>query len=49
MNIPLSSSHSGGCNIVLGDASVRFIRDSTPLLTLQYLASRADGNVLPDY
>jgi len=49
MNIPLSSSHSGGCNIVLGDASVRFIRDSTPLLTLQYLASRGDGNVLPDY
>jgi len=49
MNIPLSSSHSGGCNVVLGDASVRFVTDSTPLLTLQYLASRADGNVLPSY
>jgi len=46
-NIPLSSCHTGGVNVAKGDGSVRFLADSTPLLTLQYLGSRSDGNVLP--
>jgi prepilin-type N-terminal cleavage/methylation domain-containing protein/prepilin-type processing-associated H-X9-DG protein len=48
-NFPLSSGHSGGCNIVMADGSVRFLRDSTPLATLQALATRAGGEVLPNF
>ena len=42
-NAPLVSSHSGGVNAVMGDGSVRFLRDSTPLATLAQLATRDDG------
>jgi prepilin-type N-terminal cleavage/methylation domain-containing protein/prepilin-type processing-associated H-X9-DG protein len=45
-NVSLSSNHSGGVNIALCDGSVRFLRDSTPLETLQRLASRRGGEVL---
>jgi len=37
------SSHSGGANFCMGDGSVRFIRDSTDLLTLQRLCMHQDG------
>ncbi|MCI0458075.1 MAG: DUF1559 domain-containing protein, partial [Gemmataceae bacterium] len=42
-NIPLSSLHTGGCNLLFGDGSVRFWGDSTPLATLYAAASRIDG------
>ena len=44
-NIPLNSAHTGGINISVGDASVRFLRDSTSLTVLQLLAQKADGQV----
>jgi prepilin-type N-terminal cleavage/methylation domain-containing protein/prepilin-type processing-associated H-X9-DG protein len=47
--IPPRSMHSGGVNGLLGDGSVRFIRDSVDLLTFQRLGSMNDGNVLGEY
>jgi prepilin-type N-terminal cleavage/methylation domain-containing protein len=35
--------HTGVCNVVLGDGSVRSLRDSITLTTLLKLAARADG------
>jgi prepilin-type N-terminal cleavage/methylation domain-containing protein/prepilin-type processing-associated H-X9-DG protein len=49
MNIPWSSGHSGGAQTLLGDGHVIFLRDSTPLLTLQWLSTRAGGETLPNY
>ena len=42
-NTPLNSLHTGGVNALLGDGSVRYLRDSTELLTLARLATRDDG------
>jgi len=47
--IPARSLHTGGANVVLGDGSVKFIRDSVDLLTYQRLGSRNDGQPLGDY
>ena len=47
--VPPRSMHSGGVNGLLGDGSVRFIRDSVDLLTFQRLGSMNDGNVLGEY
>jgi len=44
-NVPLVSAHSGGVNVLAGDGSVRFLRDSTDLLTLARYATRDDGGV----
>jgi len=41
------SLHPGGAQVTMGDASVRFISDSTDLLILQRLAIIADGQVIP--
>jgi prepilin-type processing-associated H-X9-DG protein len=41
-----SSYHSGGCNAVLGDGSVRFFKDSINPQTVWALGSRAQGEVL---
>ena len=35
--------HTGGCNAVMGDGSVRFLRDSTEALTLKWLSGATDG------
>jgi prepilin-type N-terminal cleavage/methylation domain-containing protein/prepilin-type processing-associated H-X9-DG protein len=42
-NVPLNSTHPGGVNAVLCDGSVRFLSDSTPLLTLAAICTRDDG------
>jgi prepilin-type N-terminal cleavage/methylation domain-containing protein/prepilin-type processing-associated H-X9-DG protein len=42
----LSSYHPGGCNVVMGDGSVRFIKDSISLTTIWALGSRAQGEVI---
>jgi len=42
-NVPLISPHSGGVNALLGDGSVRFLRDATDILVLARLATRDDG------
>ncbi|MHC5540628.1 DUF1559 family PulG-like putative transporter [Singulisphaera rosea] len=42
----LSSFHSGGCNVAMGDGSVRFIKDSIALPTIWALGSRAQGEVI---
>ena len=40
------SFHSGGINVCLADGSVRFLRDSTPALTLKFLTGSNDGQVV---
>ena len=47
-NIPFSSGHSGGAQMLLGDGSVRFLTASTPVATLQRMSSRAGGEVIPN-
>ena len=38
------SNHPGGANFALADGSVRFLVDALPLLSLQRLCVRNDGN-----
>jgi len=45
-NVPLVSPHTGGVNALVGDGSVRFLRDSTDLLTLARFATRDDGGTV---
>jgi prepilin-type N-terminal cleavage/methylation domain-containing protein/prepilin-type processing-associated H-X9-DG protein len=42
----LSSFHPGGANILLGDGSVRFLKDSVARETVWALGSRAQGEIL---
>ncbi len=43
----LYSFHSGGVNVVMGDGSVRFLRESTSLAVIIALVTRSSGEVLP--
>ena len=43
------SMHTGGVNVLLMDGSVRFVRDSIPLVAWQALATRAGNEVIGDY
>jgi prepilin-type processing-associated H-X9-DG protein len=42
----LSSFHPGGCNVLMCDGSVRFLKDSTSLQTIWALGSRAQSEVI---
>jgi prepilin-type N-terminal cleavage/methylation domain-containing protein/prepilin-type processing-associated H-X9-DG protein len=42
----LSSRHPGGANVLMGDGSVRFLKDSVNPTTLWALGSRAGGEVI---
>ena len=49
-DISMGSNHPGGCNVALGDASVRFLRESIDLnRVLLPLASRNGGEVVSDF
>ena len=40
------SFHTGGANCLMGDGSVRFLRDSIDALTLKWLAGATDGRTI---
>lgn len=42
-NVPLNSAHPNGVNAAFADGSVRFLANSTPLLTLAALSTRDEG------
>lgn len=48
-NIPLSSSHTGGCMALMGDGSVKFLRSTITVATLSMLANSTDGGTLPNF
>ena len=45
----VSSHHSGGGNVSMGDGSVRFLSDNTAYETLQFLAMMSDGAPVSDF
>jgi len=48
-NNPLTSQHTGGVHVLLGDGSVRFLSNSLSETTLQRLAIRNDGLVVGEF
>jgi prepilin-type N-terminal cleavage/methylation domain-containing protein/prepilin-type processing-associated H-X9-DG protein len=46
MQVPPSSRHPGGANLMMGDGSVRFIRNSVNLQSWRALGTRDGGEVL---
>ena len=46
MQVPPSSQHPGGVNMLLGDGSVRFIKNTISLITWRALGTRNGGEVL---
>lgn len=43
----VGSYHSGGAQFAMGDASVRFVRESIPATVLEKIAMMSDGSVMP--
>lgn len=48
-NNPIQSAHVGGVQVLLGDASVRFISENLDLNTWMRLCTRDDGQVLGEF
>jgi len=48
-NFPLSSNHSGGINVLLGDGSVRFVADSTTTAIIGAACTKDGGETLGNY
>lgn len=46
-NRPIQSAHRGGAQVLLGDASVRFVSQSLELQTLFNLSNRDEGQSIP--
>jgi prepilin-type N-terminal cleavage/methylation domain-containing protein/prepilin-type processing-associated H-X9-DG protein len=46
MQVPPSSRHPGGVNVLLGDGSVRFIKDTVSLPTWRAVGSRSGGETI---
>ena len=44
-NDEIFSYHPGGANVLLGDGSVRFLKDSTNLVVLRRLVSLSGGEI----
>ena len=47
-NTEFYSFHTGGCNSLMGDGSVRFIRDSITITSMVALLTRANGEISVD-
>ncbi|WP_020472800.1 DUF1559 domain-containing protein [Zavarzinella formosa] len=47
-NTEFYSFHTGGCNSLMGDGSVRFIRDSITITSMVALLTRANGEISID-
>jgi prepilin-type N-terminal cleavage/methylation domain-containing protein/prepilin-type processing-associated H-X9-DG protein len=45
-NIPLSSTHTNGCNNAFADGSVKFMTNTVPLNVLQELSTRSGGGTV---
>ncbi len=46
MQVPPSSRHPGGANVMMGDGSVRFVKNSVSLPTWRALGTRSGGEVV---
>ena len=46
MQVPPSSRHPGGANVMMGDGSVKFVKNSVALPTWRALGTRAGGEVI---
>jgi prepilin-type N-terminal cleavage/methylation domain-containing protein/prepilin-type processing-associated H-X9-DG protein len=47
--MPPSSRHPGGVNVLLGDGSVRFVKQTINLATWRGLGTRSSGEILAEY
>ena len=41
-----NSNHPGGCNVLFGDGSVRFVKSTLNMMTWWALGTRSDGEVI---
>ena len=46
VELPPSSYHPGGVNLLFGDGSVRFMKDSTALSVWRALSTRNGGEIV---